>query len=455
MIIKNAIKNLGRNKGRTLLLIGVTSIIMLASACSMVVHLSAKQLAQKQMQKIGAQVIITRNDEKLENQVDFSNFREISIKQMKSFTTSSLIKDSAIYVSTAGKTTLKTIEGSGISNGSGMQPDGSQTNSSDTGMFNYESPNILLIGSTNPKINEDFAKGLRKIKEGKMYEKVGEIIIGEELAKKNQLKVGDTFPIDLTDLGISKQASSTAFTISGIFEDHKAAGENDVGSLNKNNEIFMNYETFESFNANGGVSLEGAFYLKNPDDVKALEKEFHEKGMPEYYELSLNRNAYDKSVAPIKEVANITQVFSIALLVVGALIMVALSLLSIRERKYEIGVLRAMGMTKTKINLMLCIEMCSISLLCALIALAIAKVGAQPIADSILASTKVTESVQFGAFFVGSGVVAPIAKIPAILSIEAIVFIFCIAIALAIFGSACSVFYVTRKEPMKILAERN
>lgn len=455
MIINNAMKNLMRNKVRTVLTGAVAMIIILASACSMVVHMSAQELTKKQMQKIGAQVIITRNDEKLMNS-QLDNYREISLKQMKSFTTSSLIQASQIYVSTAANANIKTIEGSGVSSGQVVQSGGMEAENIGSDTTDYSSANLLLIGSTNEKINDDFIKGLRKIKKGKMYAKAGEILIGEELAKKNNLKVGDTFDVKLVDL---TGTPTLKLRISGIFEDLKPSGDGDIGSLNKNNELFMSYETFESIQGVQslltGMSIEGSFSLKNPDDVKTLEKEFHSKGMPEYFELSVNRQAYDKSVAPIVQVAQITQIFSYVVFGVGAFILVGLSLLIMRERKYEIGVLRAMGVTKKKICIMLCIEMCVITLICGVIALMIAKIAAQPLADLMLAKTNIAESIQFGAFFIGDGMGEAVTSIPSGLSLESVMMVLVASIVLGLIGSLCGILYVTRNEPMRILAERN
>lgn len=289
-----------------------------------------------------------------------------------------------------------------------------------------------------------------------MYAKAGEILIGEELAKKNNLKVGDTFDVKLVDL---TGTPTLKLRISGIFEDLKPSGDGDIGSLNKNNELLMSYETFESIQGVEslltGMSIEGSFTLKNPDDVKTLEKEFYSKGMPEYFELSVNRQAYDKSVAPIAQVAQITQVFSYVVLGVGAFILVGLSLLIMRERKYEIGVLRAMGVTKKKICIMLCIEMCVITLICGVIALLIAKIAAQPLADLMLTKTNIAESIQFGAFFIGDGMGEAVTSIPSGLSLESVVLVLAASIVLGLIGSACGILYVTRNEPMRILAERN
>lgn len=456
MIIKNALKNLIRNKGRTTLVSIIVGMIMIASSCALVIHSSAKQLVKQQMEAIGAQVIIVRNDDKLTT--DLAQYKEISAVQMKSFAQSSLIHSSRLYGSAVGKADLETIPGSNI--GSGVEGDGS-TPTDEQGAFTWneqESANVMLIGSTDQKINDDFRNGIRKIIKGSMYSQKYEIVIGEALAKKNNLKVKDVIRVALVDYANSKGVPTLELTITGIFEDYKKAGIHDVGSLNRHNEIFMNYDTLLSLSVanatQGGLVVEGSFQLKEPEAVKKLQEEFYQKGMPEYYELSINQHAYDVSVAPLEQIISLTEMMTIILLGIGALLMITLSLLSIRERTYEIGVLRAMGMKKRQIIVMLCVEVCTICVLCAMVALVITQLFAQPIANFMLANVDVAETIQFGAFFIGSGDVEAVSNIPAFLSMDVMMIIMLVAIGLGLLGSIGGVWYITKQEPMRILAER-
>lgn len=66
-----------------------------------------------------------------------------------------------------------------------------------------------------------------------------------------------------------------------------------------------------------------------------------------------------------------TNTFLIVVLVLSSMILILLSTLAIRERKYEIGVLRAMGLLT---------EMLAITGICLILGLVIGMVASQPIA---------------------------------------------------------------------------
>jgi putative ABC transport system permease protein len=98
------------------------------------------------------------------------------------------------------------------------------------------------------------------------------------------------------------------------------------------------------------------------------------------------KRANKKVVGPVEGLAKVTNTFLIVVLVLGSMILILLSTLAIRERKYEIGVLRAMGMKKAKVALGLLTEMLVITVICLILGLGIGMVASQPVADSLLAS---------------------------------------------------------------------
>lgn len=93
------------------------------------------------------------------------------------------------------------------------------------------------------------------------------------------------------------------------------------------------------------------YCLKNPSMLKDFEAELRAKGLDEYYLVSTDEAGYQKVVGPVEGLRKISLTFMIIVLIFGAVILIILSSIAIRERKYEIGVLRAMGMKKGKIIL--------------------------------------------------------------------------------------------------------
>ena len=128
--------------------------------------------------------------------------------------------------------------------------------------------------------------------------------------------------------------------------------------------------------------------------------------------------------------------------------MILLSVLSIRERKYEIGVLRAMGMKKLKVVRGILYESLITIALCLVVSLCIGAVTAQPISDMI-SENQQANSQNFGSVQVEQE------KVEVSLSMDAVIKVSGVAVLLAVISSGAGVLYILRYEPMKILSERN
>lgn len=152
-------------------------------------------------------------------------------------------------------------------------------------------------------------------------------------------------------------------------------------------------------------------------------------------------------------------------LIVGGVILLFVTTMAIRERKYEIGVLRAMGMKKAKVAVMLVVETVMITAACLGIGLGIGNALSQPVANVLIASqSEATEqdsqlSVQpNGSVNIGMAAdsdVQPLQEIDVSLTVDAATQIILIALLLALLSSVAGVVFITRYEPMKILSERN
>ena len=142
------------------------------------------------------------------------------------------------------------------------------------------------------------------------------------------------------------------------------------------------------------------------------------------------------------------------------MLLVLLSTMAIRERKYEVGVLRAMGMKKAKVALGIVAEMAAITAACLVIGLGIGAAASQPIADALLHSqvqAAQSEPVQNNNTEVSNGIQTSqnaITELDVRLNGAAAGQIAGIALLLAVLSSAAGVVFITRYEPVKILSER-
>ena len=209
----------------------------------------------------------------------------------------------------------------------------------------------------------------------------------------------------------------------------------------------------------GSRGIEAVYYLTHPDMLTAFEADLRSRGLPEGYAVRADETAFASIVGPIESLQSLSFTFLMIILVLGAVIMVLLSAIAIRERKYEIGVLRAMGMKKQKVALGLWAEIIVITCICFVIGMGVGSVLSQPVSDAILAGqvqTNDTGVTTLADRLAGADDVARQETATVDVSINAITAlqIFGISILLASIAGIISVSRITKSEPIKILMER-
>lgn len=468
-ILVNALKNLRRNIGRNILLSIIIFILILSTTVGLVINSTTKGIITDYKNRFGSNVTLSVDFDKLKSQtapdangfMTFPTAPEIKSEQYVAFADSKQLKSYDINMETG--IVFESLKAIDEESNKGMG------NNIGEGASEFIAPTAKLLGYNNAENIPDFASGLRKIDEGKIYNAKDECIVSMDFAKLNQLKIGDTFVIKDS---VSKK--NLTLKVSGIYADATKAKEtvpNGSFSLsgssgNRRNEIFVGLATMsENFDV-AGLIVNAEYILKSPDLVKDFESELREKGLPEEYNVDTDQQSYNKIVAPVVGLSNISLTFVWIILAIGSLILVFITTMTIRERKYEIGVLRAMGLKKSKVGLMLITEMFTITLICLGLGLGLGSAISQPIANSLIAEqVKVAEntnqndmqfnsSISMGEVGADSNVEA-LSEINVSLNTEAAIQIILVAFVLALLSSASGVIFITKYEPMKILSERN
>ncbi|WP_197256825.1 FtsX-like permease family protein [Paenibacillus dendritiformis] len=117
---------------------------------------------------------------------------------------------------------------------------------------------------------------------------------------------------------------------------------------NRRNEILTSYDTVvQAIQPDmSGIKVDATYYLKEPDMLDAFAEEVYDKGLEKTFNVTTDEASYNKIIGPVEGLRGIAVTFMAVVLILGGIIIALLSSMSIRERKYEIGVLRAMGMKK-------------------------------------------------------------------------------------------------------------
>ncbi len=204
-------------------------------------------------------------------------------------------------------------------------------------------------------------------------------MIEKKLAEKNNLKVGDKLQIGEV---MDEELTTKELEIIGIYESKEEApsfGGQSFALLEPANQIYVPYSVMNS--------LENAIYsLKDPKDIDAFKEEAKKLGLPAYYELDAQDNVYKQMIGPIENIASFSKTIVIMVSIAGATILGLIIMLSIKERRKEMGILLSIGEKKWKLMGQLLVEVLCIAVLVFGLSLATGEKVSQKVGDNLLSS---------------------------------------------------------------------
>ncbi len=295
------------------------------------------------------------------------------------------------------------------------------------------------------------------------------VFINEELAKYNSLKLNDK--IKLT----SDDKDSHEFTIIGIFkensDDEMTMFSNSANTIITNASAVIN---ITNKNTDLKVNVNPTFIIDSYDNVEALQNEFYEKGLDENFILQTNEELATSGVSSIKNINSFVTTFLIMTLIIGGLVLLVINMINIRERKYEIGVLRTIGMSKLKVTMQFVLELLIIAFVSLLLGASIGAFSSKSVSNAILtneiniSNAKKEETFKnFGGDkMMGHGernpmkgmgvpVVCAYDKIDAVVNFKVLIELLGIGLFLVLISSLASMISIERFSPLTILKERS
>lgn len=503
-ILKNSLKNLKRNKSRNFMIGAIIFAIVLTIVISMVINSTSSGVIDDYKSRFGSEVYLSPNFDKLREEMDnqkedgpmmMMRMPELTAEQYLKFAESDLLKKTTLVGDMSGNIdSLKAIDEDAEEEEKNNERPG-RTNMM-VSSVGFGGGNFRLMGDSWAEFDE----GTRELESGAMPENKNEVILSTDLRDENNLNIGDTFKfksevgIDIPeDIDQETLEDGQTLTINGVdynvvvhdrgfiqlsrvmeyelkvvgfyddlTDDYYDENMPKMPFLNSRNQILTNLETLtQDRNDNEtGISIQATYYLENPDLLSDFEAELRAKGLPDTFDVGTDSLTYDAIVKPVEGMKKISMTFMFVVMILGSLILMLLTSISIGERKYEIGVLRAMGMKKKNVIFGLWFELLTITGICLVLALGTGAVIAQPISDKVLASQSRTEMNQ-GGFTSGSISIGSVGQEEKLESIEikldgmTIMQIVVISIGLSSLAGFVSMRKITQYEPIKILMERN
>jgi putative ABC transport system permease protein len=538
-IIKNALRCIGRSKGRNIL-IGIIALVIAVSAC---IGLSIRQAAEsaKESALDGMSITATISYDRAGamgnmaggrpgmggggfggGSFDPSQFGDImgkssslTLEEYLKYAEAESVQD-FYYTLTAYFNGSENF--SPVSEETDDDSDGELSGDLDSGNsgmpgfpggmggMNFgASGDFSIIGYSSDSSMTAFVSGNASIVDGSMFEEgTSEIVcvISEELAMYNSLSVGDTITITNPSL----DSETYTLTISGIYT---SSENNDFSmsmfgaSQDPANRIYMSANALQSIlDASEAAaddtkvtgSLNATYSFADVESYEKFEEEVRALGLDESYTVSSSDiSAFESSLAPLNTLSTMAGWFLLVILIIGGIILVVLNIFNVRERKYEVGVLTAMGMKKWKVAAQFMCEILVVTMLAVIIGAGIGAVSAVPVTNALLEGQAQSQSNQqsqmeqnfgrpgdFGGGFPGGnmpsdmpsdipdmgggknpfgdmfgGAADYITEVDSAMNLTVVFQMIGVGLLLTLIASAASVLFIMRYDPLKILANRD
>ena len=538
-IIKNALRCIGRSKGRNIL-IGIIALVIAVSAC---IGLSIRQASEsaKKSALDGMSITATISYDRASamgnmaggrpgmggggfggGSFDPSQFGDImgkssslTLEEYLKYAEAESVQD-FYYTLTAyfnGSENFSPVsDETDDDSGGALSGDLDSGNSGMPGFpggmggMNFgASGDFSIIGYSSDSSMTAFLNGTASIVDGSMFgEGTSELVcvISEELAMYNSLSVGDTIIITNPNL----DTETYTLTVSGIYT---SSENNDFSmsmfgaSQDPANRIYMSANALQSIlDASEAAaddtkvtgSLNATYSFADVESYEKFEEEVRALGLDESYTVSSSDiTAFENSLAPLNTLSTMAGWFLLVILIIGGIILVVLNIFNVRERKYEVGVLTAMGMKKWKVAAQFMCEILVVTMLAVIIGAGIGAVSSVPVTNALLEGQAQSQSNQqsqmeqnfgrpgdFGGGFPGGnmpsdmpsdipdmgggknpfgdmfgGAADYITEVDSAMNLTVVFQMIGVGLLLTLIASAASVLFIMRYDPLKILANRD
>ena len=544
-IIKNAFKCIGRSRGRNIL-IGVIVFVIAVSAC---IGLSFRQAAENAksdtLEGLTITATISFDRQKAMNDImsgsengglseggrpsfdrdKFAGFMgessSLTLDEYKKYAQTESVKDFYYSISSSfdGNDDFSPVSND-VSSDNEETSDTTESNRGPGGFFQPPDDkrnqmmgaqsDFTVIGYSSESAMTSFIDGTATIATGAVFTEgteAAECIISQELANYNSIAVGDTITLEnpnnedenyeFTVVGIYTDSSSneSSFSIMGatstdpankIYTSY-AALQTIWDASGENSETVTDDDTGRKFSTEIKSTLSATYVLSDVDSYEKFTEEVRKLGLDENYNVSSSDiSSYESSLVPLETLSKLAGYFLIVVLLIGAIILIVLNIFNIRERKYEIGVLTAMGMKKFKVALQFLTEIFVATIIAVIIGVGVGGASSVPVTNALLENQVAAESNQYNKieenfgrpgnmipnnmgpgnipqmqndrpdnFFGSTEVAEYISEIDEAMNLTVVFQMLGIAMLITLVSGAVSMLFIMRYDPLRIFANRD
>lgn len=404
--IKRALKSTKVKWGRSLLLFAVFTAILVFVLAGLTIRSAAEQTASEAQKEVGATVTLSANreasfqkpaetatsetdsDGTAQERIDPGSFSltPVSLEDAQKIADLTDVKSYSFESSASALASdgITAISSSDSTDSSAESTDANQPMGGDMpGGGQMTQADFQVTGVLTSAQNSTFSSGTATITDGEGIDEsdkdTNQVLIEQTLATANDLAVGDTFTITSSE----DEETTYELTVKGIYE--SSASSNSMGMqfsmMNPSNTLYTSYTLANELNGTAeDNTIDSAVYTladpENMDDFLAKAKKLIDT---DTFSLQSNDAAYQSMLEPLNNVASFSKNVVLLVAVAGIIILTLIIMITIRERRHELGVLLSLGESRIKIILQLFTEVA----LCMILALGVAAVSGNVVANVV------------------------------------------------------------------------
>lgn len=400
---KRALKSTKAKWGRSLLLFAVFSAILVFVLAGLTIRSAAEKAASDAQKDVGATVTLSADRQAAfkkqtsEDETDSSDSRPdpgsfsmtpVSLSDAEKIAKLDNVKSysfesAASAMASDGITAIS--DSSDSSDDSSSSDTNADSNAPGGGMPGGQmtQADFQIKGVSSTDQNSSFTAGTAKIVDGEGItaddKETNNVVIDSTLAEANDLAVGDTFTISSSE----DEDTTYEMTVKGIYESSEAGSSMGMqfNFMNPANTFYTSYTFANQVNGtDGDDTVDSAVYtLTDPEKMDRFISAAEKVIDTDTFSLQSNDQMYQQMLQPLNNVASFSKNIVLLVAAAGVIILTLIIMITIRERRHELGVLLSLGESRLKIVSQLFTEV----LVCMILAFGVAAVSGNLVANAV------------------------------------------------------------------------
>jgi putative ABC transport system permease protein len=257
-------------------------------------------------------------------------------------------------------------------------------------------------------------------------------LVGSTLATKNSLKVGSTFTV-----------YGETITVAGIF---------DSGTTFSNNSIILSLPTLQRLSSQTGDITSATVTVDSITNVDTVTSKV-KSTLGSTADVTSSKASAESAIAPLNSVKTVSTFSLIGAVVAGAVIILLTMIMIVRERRREIGVLKAIGASNLKIMFQFIAEAITLTLLGSVVGIVLGVATGSPLTNLLVSnssSSTTTQTRGMGGPGAG-GAINTLQSIHAAVGWSIVLYGLLTAIIIAVLGSSAASFFISKIKPAEVM----